>query len=357
MRYLLISACIFLPLYTCYAQGDSLVRSIINHAQEVEEQGNFDYAVDLLSSNVKKYKTSKPLRNELANIYYRQDLFKKSLKQCKVYERKFGSTPAIIQLKAHNFINLGKLDKTKRMLKDGLEQFIDEGLLYVELGRLAMHRERYEEAIDWFEEGVKEAPNYSGNYYWASKIYLQSTEELWGLFYGELFMNLDPLSQRASEISSLLFETLNREIVFYNDTSISVNICKDANFSIPYEDTADYISYGQDIIEPLFKSSLTGFNHLSLRNIDYFRKRVLSNYEKLDSTGYPDHFLFNFYEELNRQGHFEAYNYWLFMMGNPQEFEAWERDNSSQWKLFINWYEKYQFQIDKGDYYYAKQFR
>lgn len=357
MEKKLLIACIFLISLPLFSQGDSLVESIISHSRKVENQGNYDYAVQLLESNVKTYKKSSALRAELAGLYYRIEDYRKSIRQCRRFQRRFSPSVDIYQLKAHNFINLGKPSKAQKVLDNGIDELPLEGILYTEQGRLAMHREQYESAINWFEEGIKNAPNSPGNYYWAAKIYCQSTEELWGLYYGEIFMNLERFTKRTREMSSILFETLNREIVFYNDTAISVNICKDANFEIPSEDSTEYVSYGQDIIEPLYKSSLKGITHLSIRNIDLFRKESLAQYSSVDKHGYADHFLIDFHRELRDNGHFEAYNYWLFMMGNPEEFEAWEHDNSSQWSLFINWFEGYAFQIQDSDSYYSAQFR
>lgn len=357
MRTQFLFACIFILNGCFFAQSDTLVQKIIDHSREVEEQGDFDYAVELMRNNVRTYKKSPRLRKELAALYYRGEKFKKSLRQCRRFLRKFYPDEDIYQLKAHNHLNLGKPGKAEKSLDHGLEELPRAGLLFAEKGRLAMHQEKYEKAINWFEKGVENAPNYPGNYYWAAKIYCQSTEELWGLYYGEIFMNLEQFTSRTREISSLLFETLNREIVFYDDTAIYVNLCKDANFDIPVDDTAGYISYGQDIIEPLYKESLKGISHLSITNINKFRTIVNSKINTIDRGDYQKHVLVDFHNELVNNGHFEAYNFWLYMMGNPKEFEAWERDNGSQWKLFIRWFENYDFSISPEDAYYSKQFR
>jgi tetratricopeptide (TPR) repeat protein len=357
MRAQLIILCIFVLNGYSYTQSDTLIQSIIAHSQNVEEQGDVKYAVELLKSNTRSYPDSPELRKELSLLYYRSEMYKRSLKQCRKLLRKFEPDAEIYQLKAHCYINIGKLKKAEKSLEEGLKELPQEGVLFTEKGRLAMHQKNYQNAIEWFENGIQIDPNSSGNYYWAAKIYLQSTEELWGLFYGEIFMNLERFSSRTREISSLLFETLNREIVFYNDTAISVNLCMDSNFEIPSDDTTNYVSYGQEIIEPLYKSSLNDISHLSITNIDKFRDEFLKNYSQLNQKEYPNHFLIDFHKELLKKGHFEAYNYWIFMMGNPKEFQAWETENSSQWKLFIRWFEDYTFEIDPSDHYYSAQFK
>ena len=357
MRTLLILFCIFVFSGGVFTQNDTLVRSIIEHSQEVEELGNYAYAVDLIKKNIKKYKDNPRLRKELAGLYYRGEEYSKSIRTCNKFLRKHDPDPEIYQLKSHGLINLDKTDKAEKTLEKGLENLPSEGVIYAELGRLSMYTEDYVNVIHWFEEGIENAPNYPGNFYWAAKIYLESTEEIWGLFYGEIFMNLEPYTSRTAEISKLLYETLNREIVFYNDTAISVNLCMDANFTVSPEDSASYISYGQDIIEPLFQKSLNGIDHLSINNISKFRSSFLDHYNHLKVTSYPNHYLIEFHNKIRNQGHFEAYNFWLYMMGSPEEFKRWERDNSSQWKLFTEWIENYDFQLNATDHYYAKQFR
>tara|TARA_B100000508_G_scaffold141079_1_gene146072 strand:+ start:44704 stop:45777 length:1074 start_codon:yes stop_codon:yes gene_type:complete len=357
MKTQFLNICFFLVIGQVFAQSDSLVRSIINHSKEVEEQGNFSYAVDLLSTNVKNYKGSAELRKELAFLYFRGSEYRKSLKHCRKFLRRFEPDEDIYQLVAHNHINKGKPSKAERHLGEGLDKLPNSGLLYTEQGRLAMHVEDYESAINWFEKGIENVPNYAGNYYWASKIYCQSTEEMWGLYYGEIFMNLERFTSRTREISSLLFETLNREIIFYNDTAISVNLCKDANFEVPIEDTANYVSYCQDIIEPNYKKALKGIDFLSIGNIYKFRSKFIQIMKSEEMHGYRKHYLHDFHNDLIKNGHFEAYNHWLFMMGNPEEFQYWEKNNSSQWKLFIRWIENYDFQIKEEDAYFSKQFR
>ncbi len=342
---------------TIFSQSDTLIRAIISHSREVEEQGNHDYAIELIRSNIKTYQESSALREELAGLYFRGAEYRKSIKQSKKFLRKFGPKSSVYQLQAHGYVNLSKAEKAGQTLEKGLKELPHEGVLFTEKGRLSMHQENYVDAIDWFEKGIQNASNFSGNYYWASKIYLQSTEEIWGLLYGEIFINLEPFTSRTKEISSLMYETLNKEIIFYNDTAISVNLCKDANFSVPNEDTASYVSYGQDIIEPMYKEALRGIDHLSLSNISKFRSEFIDLHNAIEDKAYAEHLVFELHSELISRGFFEAYNHWLFMMGNVDEFKRWERDNRSQWKRFIEWFENYNFKVEPSDFYYSKQFR
>ena len=62
------------------------------------------------------------------------------------------------------------------------------------------------EAIRFWEKGIEVDPNYSSNYYNASKFYYFTYDKVWSLIYGEIFINLESYSKRTPEIKSLLVE-------------------------------------------------------------------------------------------------------------------------------------------------------
>ncbi len=77
---------------------------------------------------------------------------------------------------------------------------------------IQLGKKDYNKALTYFEKGIEVAPNYSSNYYWCARLYCNSTEEVWGMIYGEIFMNLERNSKRTAEISKLLFDTYKKEI-------------------------------------------------------------------------------------------------------------------------------------------------
>ncbi|MGM0480261.1 MAG: tetratricopeptide repeat protein [Bacteroidota bacterium] len=340
------------------AQKDSLVSSIIAHAEEVADQGNFDYAIKLLRKNARRKSEYPSLKKALIQMYFRAEEYKKSIRHARRYLRKYPAEATIFQYQAHSYLQLDKPEKAEKILRNGIEVMPGEGMLYAEMGRLHMHLEQYETALQHFETGIDEVPNYASNYYWASKIYLESTEELWGLLYGELFMNLERHTERTAELSELMYNTLNKEIVFYDDTAIAIKLSQDANIQLDSIDSVNYVSFGQDVVLPLMYQSLHGIDHLSIANIDRFRKRFIKLYPMHEQAeGFPLHKVFSLHQMLVEQGHFEAYNHWLFMMGHPEEFEYWRTHNRSQWKLFIQWFDHFDFVIDPAEKYHSREFR
>ncbi|GEM_PF-1323744 len=347
-----------LTLSSVSAQKDSLVSSIIAHANDVADQGNFDYAIKLLRKNARQQSEYSALKKALVQMFFRAKEYKKSIRHARRYHRKYPANATVFQYHAHSYLQLERSEKAEKILKRGIEAMPQQGMLYAELGRLMMHLEEYEKALNQFEAGISNAPNYASNYYWASKIYLESTEELWGLLYGELFMNLERHTDRTAELSELMYKTLNKEIVFYDDTAIAVKLSQDANITMDSIDSVSYVSFSQDIVVPLVYQSLHGIDDLSIANIDRFRKRFIQLYPlHKNADEYPFHKVFKLHQLIVDQGHFEAYNHWLFMMGHPEEFQYWRTHNRSQWKLFIQWFDDFNFTIERSDNYDSSKFR
>ena len=47
------------------------------------------------------------------------------------------------------------------------------------------------EAIKMWEKGIEVAPSFSKNYFNASKYYYFSTDKVWSIIYGEIFLNME----------------------------------------------------------------------------------------------------------------------------------------------------------------------
>ena len=97
------------------------------------------------------------------------------------------------------------------------------------------------------------------NYYRAARIYCVTNEELWGMLYGEIFMNLERGSNRTAEISKLLYDTYKREIKFTSDTSYSVSFA--SSIIVEINDKASLsLPYGAMVYEPTLLFSIIEFS-------------------------------------------------------------------------------------------------
>ncbi len=91
------------------------------------------------------------------------------------------------------------------MYRRALKKFPKSGALYSEYGELLWAKKDYE-AIEFWEKGIKEDPSFAGNYYNAALFYHKTKDKVWSLVYGEIFVNMESLTERAAAMKGLLME-------------------------------------------------------------------------------------------------------------------------------------------------------
>lgn len=310
------------------------------------QKGNPKKAAKLLERAVKFDTERIAYHYRLAYAYHSSEEYEKSIEVLNYIISEKEDNSMVYELMGENYMDLDDKDKAFDSYILGIKKFPNEGSLYHEVGKLEMSKENYFVALEHFENGILMDPEYANNYYYTSKIYCSSTEEIWGLFYGEMFINLEKNTERTEEISELLYNTLKREIQFHEDSSISVNICQDQNKLIDENDSLDTLSFGKNVVELNMMKSLIDVNETTLRNLNVMRNDFIAHYYQNKVGDFKRHQLFEFHKKLIKNGHFEAYNYWLFMMGNVDEFKQWENDNKSQWVRFLDWFKENQFQVE-----------
>ena len=100
------------------------------------------------------------------------------------------------------------------------------------MGNVHWGKEEYGKALSYYEKGIEVDPKFSSNYYRATLIYCGSSEKLWGLIYGEVFMNIERNSKRTAEISKLLYDTYKKEIKITDETSMTCSFCQQMTMDV-----------------------------------------------------------------------------------------------------------------------------
>lgn len=216
----------------------------------------------------------------------------------------------------------------------------------------------YNSALYYYENGIENDPKFPSNYYWAAKIFCNSTEEVWGMIYGEIFMNLERNSKRTAEISKLLFDTYKNEIKFTSDTSYTVSFSKNETINIEnLKDPKKFkMPFGTGCYEMTMMFAVLGDKQIDINSLDRIRTRFVENYFKGNSaTNYPN-VLFDFQQQVKKVGHFESYNHWILMKGDEGGFETWQSNNKDKWEAFVNWFSSNKIQIDDKHKFYRAQY-
>jgi hypothetical protein len=216
----------------------------------------------------------------------------------------------------------------------------------------------YLDALSYYETGIKRDPAFPSNYFWAAQIFFGSTEEVWGMIYGELFMNLERNSQRTAEISELLYDVYDSEIQFYGDTSIIVSFSQMSTINLT--DLSDIenlkLPFGVGVYEPTLILSLIGQNSINLTSLNEIRKNFVELYfENEHHLAYPN-VLFDYQKRIKDAGHMDAYNHWLLMMGDEAGFELWLYDNEDKYYDFVDWFIENPLVLNEENRFYRTQY-
>ncbi len=294
-------------------------------------------ALELCPSETIKYKY------ELAWNNYLMKEYKKTIQILDTLSANEDAPADVYQLLGNAYDELGNQNMALITYDKGLRKYPNAGCLFLEKGNLAYKRSNFIGALEQYENGIEKDPTFSSNYYRAAQIFLSSSEEVWGIMYGEIFMNLEKGGERAVEISRKLYDCYHSEITF-NTNQIRVNF---NDPTIVYSNSKERPNLFPDNYESALLQACQGQRNITLASLVEIRKRFISNFYR-NSPSFKN-VLFDYQKKLIDIGLFEAYNYWLFGYGNTQEAASWIQNNKAQFDRFVKWQSENPFPITKDN--------
>jgi hypothetical protein len=302
---------------------------------------------------------------EIGYAYFLKNDYKSSLKVFKQVVKYKNADDQCYQMLGNLYDFNGLPDKALKAYDRGLKVFPNSGRLYLEKGNVYWGQGKYIDALPFYERGIYLDPQFPSNYYRAALIYCNSSEEVWGMIYGEIFMNLERNSQRTSEISKLLYDTYKSQIQFTSDTSISVSFSQMNNITINANDlkrnpelliASLKIPYGIGVYEPTLIMSLPGQKEINMNSLDTIRTNFIKHYFENDkNTTYPN-VLFDYNKQMMDMGLLEAYNYWILRKGDEETFGKWYDAHKTEWKNFMDWFTENPLFINEDSRFYSGQY-
>jgi tetratricopeptide (TPR) repeat protein len=336
---------LFTYLITCIslaglAQDTQDLTSMKEAAKNYIRQGDYNNALMVLNRAKEKSPTDLEIQKDLALTYYLQKDFAKAQEVSKtLVERPDADVPSF-QIAGNIYKALEEVKDCERLYKKGLDKFPNSGALYSEYGELLFARKDYD-AIQQWEKGIKVDPSYSGNYYNAAKYYYFTTDRVWSLIYGEVFVNLESLSQRTAEMKGILLDS-------YKKLYSSADLLKNYDQKKKNEFELAYLT-GMNK-----QSSLTA-NGITVDNLIMVRTRFILDWFEKDAAKFPMN-LFDYQRQLLQNGMFEAYNQWIFgAAGNLPQYQAWTNSHADAYSAFSGFQKSRVFKVPSGQYYQSAQ--
>lgn len=328
-----------------------MARKMAKQAIVLMDKGNFQESIKLLEKAHELDSSVIDYEYEIGYAYYLKKEFDKAVKILSKISEKKGLHDQFFQLLGSCYDYLGDFQKAISIYEKGLKNFPSSGALWGEIGVTLLRQKELAKALSYFEKGIEVAPLHASNYYWASKIYFSSSKEVWGIIYGELFMNLERNSVRTSEISRLIYSSFKRNILLKEGHLAEITFTTPSLKPEIYENDLQHDGrkfeikvFAQGLMEVMDK-----VNEINIESLSVIREDFIKGYfSKQLNTDYPNA-LFNFQKKVMDAGFSKAYSYWILRSGDPEKASKWVEQNRNYWSNFIKWFGQNKLQITQSD--------
>lgn len=283
------------------------------------KQGDYNNAILVLNRALETDQNNMELKKDLAFAYYQHRDFAKSIDVIKPVVENGGADIQSYQILGMVYRATDATRDAERTYKAGLRKYPESGVLFNDYGELLWDRNDFGEASKYWLRGIQRDRNYSGNYYNAARYYYMSQDKVWGLIYGELFLNLESYSKRTPEVKGMLIEGYKK---LYSETDLTKNQDNKNEFVKAYLEIAKEHAHVVD-------AGITPDALSALRT-----RFVLSWYDK-KVNDLPFR-LFDYHRQLAKAGLFDAYNQWIFGAASDlPAFQQWTATHSEEYNKFV----------------------
>ncbi len=303
-------------------------------ARTFMRQGDYTNAILVLNRAIKLQPNNIEIAKDLGLNYYFAKDFAKAVDIYKPLVEREDADDQCFQIAGDIYLAQDDPKECEKVYKKGLKKFPASGPLYNELGELLWAQKDYS-AIKQWEKGIEMDPGFSKNYYNACKYYFFTTDKVWSILYGEIFLNIEPSSTTAPEVKNILLESYKK---LFADADL-----EKAN--------TDKNSFVQAFVQTMNKQSALAASGINAESLTMIRTRFILDW----FSGFDNKFPFKLFElqrQLLQEGMFEAYNHWIFTAAqNLPAYQNWITVNATEYNELARFQKGRIFKIPAGQYY------
>jgi len=312
------------------------VKTVQETAKNYMKQGDYSNAVLVLNRALQSNTDNLELQKDLTFAYYLNRDYVHALEIAQKFPDRQDADVQSFQLLGMVYKAIEEVKDCEKMYKAALKKFPNSGTLYSEYGEMKWSKKDYAEAIKIWEKGIESDPNYSGNYYNAAKHYYFTTDKVWSLIYGEIFVNLESYSKRTAEIKNVLLDGYKK-------------LFSDANLTKDQDTKNEFVKAWFDIMKS--QSSFIGSNGVTPETLSAVRTKFILDWYAKNATRFPFR-LFEYQQQLLKSGMFDAYNQWVFgTAANLPAYENWTKTHQEEYNKFDYFQHNRVFKLPAGQYY------
>lgn len=314
-------------LHTAATAQDA--KELYENAKAHMKKGDYANATVALTKALELEPSNKNFSKELALSYYYQGEHNKGLGVIKPLLDQNDADDQVYQVAGNIYRALNQQKEASLVYRRGIVKMPESGLLYNGLGEIMWEQKDMESIKEW-EKGIEKDPAYSKNYYNASKYYYTTGDNIWSIFYGEIFLNMEPFSNRSPEVKDMMLES-------YKKLFASTRDRVDSKFESAFMQTIN-------------KQSQVASGGIDPESLTMIRTRFILDW--FNESKRPAFKLFDYHRQLLQEGLFEAYNQWIFGSAqNLASFQNWINAHPEEYAALTEYQKNRVFRIEPGEYY------
>jgi Tfp pilus assembly protein PilF len=337
-RIFLLPVFCFSFILNSFAQPED-AKTLHETAKTFMRSGDFDNAIVVLNRALQLDKTSLELQKDLVMSYYLKRDYVKAMDGVIVLIERDDADVVTFQIAGNVYKALEQVKEADKMYKKALKKFPKSGPLYSEYGELLWSAKDYS-AIDQWEKGIQVDPAYGGNYYNAALFYFYAKDKIWSLLYGEIFVNMESLSERGAAMKQMLLQAYKEKLF--------------ADADLMKGEEKNKSEFAKAFLQTMGKQSSLAGKGITTETLTMIRTRFILDWFTNNASKYPFR-LFDFQRQLLQEGMFNAYNQWLFgTIENLSAYDNWTRTNPEEYASFTAFQKTRIFRMPPNQYYQVK---
>ncbi len=318
-----------------FAQPDH-PKTMHENARIFMRSGDYDNAILILIRALQQDTKNLEMQKDLVMSYYLKKDYVKALEGAEALIERDDADVVSYQIAGNVYKALEMVKECDKMYKKALKKFPKSGPLHSEYGELLWAVKDYS-AINYWENGIKIDPGYSGNYYNAAMHYFYTKDKVWSLIYGEIFINMESLGERGAAMKQYLLQGY-KEKLFSNPDLMKGEENNKSPFAISF-------------LQSMNKQASQTSKGVTTETLTMIRTRFILDWFATNAVRYPFR-LFDYHRQLISEGMFTAYNQWLFGASeNLAAYENWTKTNAEEYNGFNAFQRSRIFKMPQGQYY------
>lgn len=310
------------------------VAELQKNAKTYMQKGDHANAILILNRALVLQPGNLELSKNLALNYYYAKEYVKAIDVLKPLLDRDDADDQCFQMAGDSYWAIEQFKDCEKVYKKGIKKLPNSGILYNDLGQLLWIQKDFS-AIKQWEKGIEMDPGFARNYFNACKYYYFTTDKVWSIIYGEIFLNIDPLNESTPEIKNILLEGYKK---LFADADLEKSNSDKNQFVVAF-------------LKTMNKQSTAVSAGVNAETLSMVRTRFILDWYTNYGSKYPFK-LFEWQRQLLQNDLFDAYNQWIFATAqNLPAYQNWTTTHSQEYNELVLFQKNRVFKVPPGQYY------